>query len=263
MAKGLRVTAVDCGPLELPKGVMMTGAEGGPILFPTAVYIIEHPKHGVILFDTGINYNVADPEAAEKYWGPGLRDAFGCKLTRDQAIDRQLTKLGYKLNDVKYVIMSHLHFDHAGGMCHFPDATFVVQKQELRQAWWPDKWAASVYFYNDYKDTRGFNFLELDGEADLFEDGTIKIISTPGHSAGHQALLLRLENRGPVCLAADTAHIREAYREMAPMPYDWNTELVMQSYLKLRRLENAGIPLYFMHDPEDFAEFPNNGEYAD
>jgi N-acyl homoserine lactone hydrolase len=262
MAKGLRVTAVDCGPLEIDKGILMTGAQG-VVSAPTAVYIIEHPKHGVILYDTGVNYNIADPEAAEKYWGPGLRDALGCKLTRDDAIDRQLLKLGYKLEDVRHVIMSHLHLDHAGGMCHFPNATFVVQKQELRYAWWPDSWGAAVYAYNDYKDTRGFSFLELDGDVDLFQDGTIKLFRTAGHTIGHQAMLLRLENRGPVCLAADTAHLKDAYRGKAPMPYDWNVEKVLDSYAKLRQLENAGIPIYFMHDPEDFNEFPNDGNYAD
>jgi N-acyl homoserine lactone hydrolase len=259
---GLRVTAVDCGPLKLDKGIFVTGASG-LISAPSTVWIIEHPKKGLILFDTGINYNVADPEAAVRHWGPGMREAFGCIMTREDAIDRQLLKLGYKLEDVKYVVLSHMHLDHAGGMCHFPNATFVVQQNELRYAWWPDSWTALVYCLNDYKDSRGYNFLQIDGDIDLFQDGTIKLITTPGHSPGHQAMLLRLENRGQICLAADSAHLKEAYRNGIPMPYDWSSEKHLSSYMKMRTIENAGIPLFFTHDQNDFDEFPKNGEWAD
>jgi N-acyl homoserine lactone hydrolase len=262
MGTGVRVTVVDSGRLNIDKGILMTGAEG-KITVPTSVWIIEHPQKGLILFDTGVNYNVADPEAAEKYWGPGVRDALGCSMTRDEAIDRQLMKLGYKLDDVKYVILSHLHLDHAGGMCHFPNATFVVQKSELRYAWWPDTWPGIVYCYNDYKDTRGYNFLQIEGDIDLFQDGSIKLTKTPGHTPGHQSAIVRLENRGPVCFGADVAHLKEAYRNLAPMPYDWNTEILTDSYMKIRAIENADIPIYLSHDPKDFQEFPNNGEWAD
>lgn len=262
MAKGLKVTVVDCGPLNIDKGILMTGASG-KIQIPTSVWIIEHPKHGLILFDTGVNYNVADPEAAERHWGPGMREALGCSMTREDAVDRQLSKLGYKCEDVRYVVLSHMHLDHAGGMCHFPNATFVVQKQELRHAWWPDPWTGGVYCYNDYKDTRGYTFIQLTGDADLFQDGSIRLISTPGHTPGHQAMIVRLENRGPVCLAADVAHLKEAFRQRAPMPYDWNVELLTESYLKVQMIELSGIPVYFSHEPEDFAAFPHNGEWAD
>ncbi|WP_078429400.1 N-acyl homoserine lactonase family protein [Alkalihalobacterium alkalinitrilicum] len=262
MPTGLRVTAVDCGPLNIDKGILMTGASG-KIDVASSVYIIEHPRKGLILFDTGINYNVADPEAAERYWGPGLRDAFGCNMTRDDAIDRQLVKLGYKTEDVKYVILSHLHLDHAGGMCHFPNATFVVQKNELRHAWWPDPWTSLVYCLNDYKDTRGYNFLQINGDIDLFQDGLIQLITTPGHTPGHQSMIMRLENRGFVCLGADTAHHKDSYQHNVPMPYDWNVESLSDSRMKVRMLENSGIPIYLSHDPKDFAEFPKNGEWAD
>ncbi|MCL6452620.1 MAG: N-acyl homoserine lactonase family protein [Alicyclobacillus sp.] len=262
MTKGLRVTAVNCGPLTLDKGVLMTGTSG-TITIPTAAYIIEHPRHGLMLFDTGINYRVADPEDAEVYWGPGVRDAFGCSLTRDLAIDQQLDKLGYKPTDVKTVVLSHMHFDHAGGMCHFPHATFVVQKTELRYAWWPDAFSKAVYMYNDYKDTRDYRFVQLDGDIDLFDDGSVRLVTTPGHSPGHQSMILRLENRGTVCLGADSAHLQEAYRTLTCMPFDWSIEAETATYHRLRQLELAGMELVFSHDPEDFLKFPHDGDWAD
>lgn len=145
-------------------------------------------------------------------------------MTREGAIDRQLINLGYKHEDVKYVILSHLHLDHAGGMCRFPNATFVVQKKEMRYAWWPDPWCGQMYMFNDYKDTRSFNFLEIDGDVDLFRDGTIKLLTTPGHSIGHQAMIVRLENRGPVCLGADTFHLKDSYKTLVSMCFNWNAE---------------------------------------
>ncbi|MCL6446292.1 MAG: N-acyl homoserine lactonase family protein [Alicyclobacillus sp.] len=262
MGIGVRVTAVDCGPLRLDKGVLMTGSSG-IIDIPTAAYILEHPRHGVVLFDTGVNYRVADAEEAERHWGPGLREAFGCSLVREQAIDAQLDRLGYKLADVKHVILSHMHLDHAGGMCHFPHATFYVQKSELRYAWWPDPFSKAVYCYNDYKDTRYYTFIQLNGDADIFQDGTIRVIATPGHSPGHQSLLLRLEHRGLVLLGADASHLQAAYRSLTPMPYDWSIEHVTDTYHRMRWLEASGADLVFSHDPDDFRRFPHNGEWAD
>lgn len=263
MAASVRVTAVDVGPLTLGKGILLSMAQG-TITVPTTAWIIEHPQHGPILFDTGVNYHVADPEAAERHWGPGVRAAFGAQgFTRQHAIDEQLKKLGYALSDVKFVIYSHLHLDHAGGMCHFPHATHVVQREELRYAWWPDRWTSAVYCYNDYKECRQFDFLELNADVDLFSDGTIRLIRTPGHTPGHQAMILHLQHRGPLCLAADTSHLKEAYHQFAPMPWDWNTEAMTLSYMQLRVLEQSGIPLYFAHDPDDFASSPRNGEYWD
>lgn len=262
MTKGLRVTAVNCGSLTLDKGVLMTGSSG-TITIPTSAYIIEHPKHGLMLFDTGINYRVADPEDAEIYWGPGVREAFGCSLERHQAIDQQLEKLGYNVNDVKTIVLSHMHFDHAGGMCHFPNATFVVQKKELRYAWWPDQFSKAVYCFNDYKNTRDYRFVQLEGDVDLFDDGSIRLVTTLGHSPGHQSMILRLENRGNVFLGADASHLQDAYNTLTAMPYDWSIERVTDTYHRIRQWQLAGMELVFSHDPEDYMKFPHDGEWAD
>ena len=87
---------------------------------PTTAAVIEHPKFGVVLWDTGINDAVADPARADDYWGKGLPAAFGThNFTRQHTVDKQLEKLGYKPADVRYVVYSHLHLDHAGGMSTF------------------------------------------------------------------------------------------------------------------------------------------------
>jgi len=102
---GLRLTVVDGGPCRLEKSKIVAFAPE-TVSIPTTIGIIEHPKHGLVLWDTGVNHVIADPEEGEKYWGPGIRDAFGAQgFTREHAIDKQLEKLGFKTDDVRYVVL--------------------------------------------------------------------------------------------------------------------------------------------------------------
>lgn len=140
---------------------------------------------------------------------------------------------------------------------------FVVQKNELRYAWWPDPFSKAVYCFNDYKDTRDYRFVQLQGDFDLFDDGLIRLVTTPGHSPGHQSMILRLEHRGMVFLGADASHLQDAYRSLTPMPYDWSIEHVTDTYHRIRHWELTGMELVFSHEPEDFARFPHDGEWAD
>ena len=178
-------------------------------------------------------------------------------------VDKQLEKLGFRPNDVHYVVYSHLHLDHAGGMSYFPEAVHVVQRDEIRYALWPDPWTRPVYCQNDYRDIRKLNILELDGDFDLFNDGTLKLVKTPGHAPGHQVLIVDLPNRGRVCLAADTGHQREGFDNMVPMPWDWSTSAMSMTRMHMKQLERTGIPLFFCHDAGDFAKLPQGGQFWD
>jgi N-acyl homoserine lactone hydrolase len=260
---GLRLTVVDAGPLTLDKGKLVSFA-AGTISVPTTVGIIEHPKHGLILWDTGINHAVADPEEATKYWGAGIRDAFGAHgFTRAHAIDKQLVKLGLRCADVRYVVYSHLHLDHAGGMSYFPNAVHVIQRDEIRYALWPDAWTRPVYCQNDFIDIRKLDVMEIDGDFDLFNDGTLRLLKTPGHAAGHQALLLNLPHRGQVCLGGDVGHLRDGFAAMVPMPWDWSTSTMSMTRMRMKQLARTGVPVFLCHDPQDFVELAQNGRFWD
>ena len=209
---GLRMSAMNVGPLSCAKNLLVAFAPGN-VDVPTTSVVIEHPTHGVILWDTGINDAVADPDRGDDYWGPGLRAAFGTHgFKREHAVDAQLDKLGIKPKDVRYVVYSHLHLDHAGGMSYFPDAIHVIQRDEIRYALWPDAWTRPVYCQNDYRDIRKLNILEVEGDFDLFNDGSLKLVMAPGHAPGQQVLIIDLPNRGRVCLAghgSPTRRIRQ------------------------------------------------------
>jgi len=260
---GLQLTVVDGGPCRLEKSKIVAFAPE-TVSIPTTIGIIEHPKHGLVLWDTGVNHVVADPEEGEKYWGPGIRDAFGAQgFTREHAIDKQLEKLGFKTDDVRYVVYSHLHLDHAGGMSYFPKAVHVVQRDEIRYALWPDAWTRPVYCQNDFANIRKIDVMEVDGDFDLFNDGGLRLLKTPGHTPGHQALLLNLPHRGQICLGADVGHQRDGFENMVPMPWDWSTSAMSLTRMRMKQLARGGIPVFLCHEAQDFAELPQNGKFWD
>jgi N-acyl homoserine lactone hydrolase len=260
---GLRITAIDVGPLKLEKFKLVALGQG-IISVPTTAAIIEHPRHGVIIWDTGINHVVADPERADAYWGTGVRDAFGAQgFTREHAIDAQLMRLGYKAADVRFVLYSHLHLDHAGGMSYFPNAVHVVQRDEIRYALWPDAWTRVVYCQNDFQNIRSLNIMEIDGDFDLLNNGEIRLIKAPGHTPGHQALVLDLPHHGRICLGADIAHQRDQFNASIPMPWDWSSEAMSMTRMRMQQLERSNIPVFICHEPLDFAKLPRNGEFWD
>ncbi|MGW2588480.1 N-acyl homoserine lactonase family protein [Streptomyces virginiae] len=217
----------------MPEEGLLHGASG-VISVPSTVAVIEHAVHGLILFDTGINHRVADPKAADSYWGVGLRAAYGAQaFTREHAIDAQLDRLGYRLSDVKYVIYSHLHLDHAGGMSYFPEAVHVVQHDELA------------------------------GDTDLFLDGTVTVVRTAGHTPGHQGIILNLAHQERIAFMGDAAHLQEGLDGNVPMTSDWNIQEKLLTYGRLRQLGRAGVRTFLSHDPGHFAALPHDGVFWD
>ncbi len=168
------------------------------------MWIIDHPK-GLVVFDTG--NNVAITDNCKGYWAPGICDFLKPVQTREDVIDMQLKKLGYSLDKVKVVVTSHSHLDHIGNIEMFPNAIHVLQKKELYQAWFPEKFQGRTnpgfFVLADIDNAREFNFLELEGDYDLFGDGSVLILSTPGHTLGHQSMKVKLASGQTVILAAD------------------------------------------------------------
>ncbi|WP_269726575.1 MULTISPECIES: MBL fold metallo-hydrolase [Saccharomonospora] len=120
-------------------------------------YLIEHPK-GLVLFDTGLVPAAAqDPEGV---YGE-LAAFLGLRYTPEQTVDRQLEALGYRSSDVRYVIASHTHFDHTGGLHLFPDAEFFVCEGDMRYAYWPDPAGAALFRREDLDAVRGTRWREV------------------------------------------------------------------------------------------------------
>lgn len=172
---------------------------GSPVEVPTLMFLIEHPE-GLVVFETGLHPALAvDPKA---HWGARAAERKP-RMRPEQFIERQLERIGVAPKEVRYVVLSCLLPDHAGGMQAFPHAKFIVQFQELQDAWWPDRRYITSYDFQELLPTRGFDFWELHGEdLDLFGDGAVRILSCPAHTRGEQALVVRLANTGTVVLPA-------------------------------------------------------------
>ena len=178
------------------------------IMIPINMWIIDHPM-GLIVYDTGNNVAISDGNCTS-HWNEGFCGLLQPSQTRDDVIDKILERVGFSAGDVKIVITSHSHLDHIGNIEMFPDAIHVIQKKELYQAWWPEKFQrGGAHVVADYDDARDFTYFELDGDYDLFGDGSVIVISTPGHTLGHQSVKVRMAETGTVILTQDAVWVKE------------------------------------------------------
>ncbi|HKZ08775.1 MAG TPA: N-acyl homoserine lactonase family protein [Methylomirabilota bacterium] len=220
---------------------------------PVNMWVIDHPK-GLVVFDTGNNVAISDGKC-KSHWDPGMCDGLKPSQKRADVIDEQIKKLGYSPDNVKAVITSHSHLDHIGNIKLFPKAVHVIQKKELYQAWWPEKFQrGGAFVMGDFDGpARDFNYLELEGDYDLFGDGSITVLSTPGHTLGHQSVRVKLASGQTLLMAQDAIWFKENMEGYpAGLNYsvkDYNNSI--QRLKMIRDLENA--QLFFGHDPDQFA----------
>jgi len=244
------------------KAALQKGGEGKIDWAPVGFYVIQHPK-GNILFDTGNNdKTIAD---AEGWWGP-LAKGFGLKMTKDDAMPMQLSKIGLKPEDIKYVIVGHMHLDHGGNVEQFPNATFLVQNDEMNAAFWPDPGYSVYYIPGDFQQMKNYNVIRLEGDMDVFGDGTIKIFRAPGHTPGSQFLMVRLKNTGAVILTSDVVYLAENLEKnlIPPIPGTWNPVDMYKSYQRVRFVRDTeNAKLFYAHDAEVFKATKHAPEYYD
>ena len=223
------------------------------VTIPVSMWVIDHPK-GLVVFDTGNNVAISDG-GCKQHWAPGNCDGLKPSQKRDDVIDRQLQKLGFSADKVKAVVTSHAHLDHIGNIKMFPKAVHVIQKKELYQAWWPEKFqrAGGVFVMGDFDGpARDFTYLELDGDYDLFGDGSVLVLSTPGHTLGHQSMKVKLASGQTILMSQDAIWMQENL-DGYPAGLNYSVKDYTNSVNRLkmmRDLENAD--LFFAHDQDQY-----------
>jgi glyoxylase-like metal-dependent hydrolase (beta-lactamase superfamily II) len=225
------------------------------VTIPIAMWVIDHPK-GLVVYDTG--NNVAITDNCKAYWAAGLCDFLKPSQTRADTIDMQLKKLGYSTDQVKVVVTSHSHLDHAGNLKMFPNAIHVFQKAELYQGWWPEQFQGrggkGPFVLADLEGTREYNFMELDGDYDLYGDGTIQILSTPGHTIGHQSLKVKTKAGNTYILSQDAIWMKENL-EGHPAGLNFSVQVYTNSVNRLKFMRDLeGIPILMPHDQDQYAK---------
>ncbi len=218
-------------------------------------FLIKHPRGNVIIDGGNAIEAAIDPRG---HWGDVLAAYTPVMNVADNCVD-QARSVGVEPQDVRYVLQSHLHLDHSGAIGHFPRATYFVQRIEYDYAFAPDWFSKGAYIREDF-DKPGLDWKFLGGEYtdhyDLFGDGTIRMIFTPGHSPGHQSFLVRLPNTGPVLLTIDAAYTTDHWENRALPGLVCSSVDAAHSVRKLRRIaEETGALVVTGHDPDGWRRF--------
>ncbi len=193
---------------------------------PIPFYLIQTEEYN-ILFDTGCDPDVVkDPLGT---WG-SLAKVFVPNITAINHPVRRLAEVGLRPEQITHVVLSHLHFDHAGGLRFFPQAKIILQKAEFRYAQYPDAYSGG-YFAKEFSGS-GIQWEIIDGDQVLLPGVTL--VLTNGHSPGHQSLVVDLPSGKTIILAADALNLQENIDRELVAPGSWNYSL---AYHSIRRIK--------------------------
>lgn len=193
----MKVFLLSSGTMLIDRSQLLWNVDCGVrVRFPIYGVLIDHPD-GLFLFDTG--YDLEHVQRVFAVEEP--------RQEPDETVAAGVRRCGYAPEDVKYVVNSHLHFDHVGGNRCFPRATTLVHKQELRQAKVPD--AFERYAYSDQSfDHPEARYELLEGDTEIARG--LRLFETPGHTVGHYSLLVEMTARPPMLFTGDAAYALES-----------------------------------------------------
>jgi len=207
---------------------------GVPIELSDNCYLLHHPQ-GWFLWETGLPDAIAaSPE------GVKVENANGkFVLKRTKTLAAQLDQLGVKPADIKAMAVSHTHPDHIGNVELFPQTMLFVQKTEYE---WPGTLGVPRFNPNH-------PVTKLEGDHDVFGDGSIVIISTPGHTPGHQSLLVRLPKTGAVVLSGDAVHFKDNWDNRRVPAFNTSKEQTLASMERIAEIEKKeNAQFWINHD---------------
>jgi glyoxylase-like metal-dependent hydrolase (beta-lactamase superfamily II) len=196
-------------------------------------------------------------------WDTGYPDAIAEQpidtpvghATRAGTLAAQLAEIGVTPADIAFVAVSHTHADHIGNVDHFPMSTLLIQKAELDWAFAPGKRAL-------FKKDRPIRLLE--GDLDVFGDGSVTLLSTPGHTPGHQSLLVHLAKTGWIVLTGDAAHFKDNWDHDRVPSINTSAEETHASRAKLARvLAEKKAQLWINHDLPTFEQLKHAPQLYD
>jgi glyoxylase-like metal-dependent hydrolase (beta-lactamase superfamily II) len=245
----MRIFALTCGWVTGDAGGFLAGATGR-LRVPVPCFLVEHPR-GLVLFDSGLHPGVATDPARHLGW---LASVFDVELGADDGVAARLRALGHAPEAVRWLVTSHLHFDHVGGHASIPDATLVVQRAEWEAG--RDGERARRLGFDPANYDLGHAVRLVDGAHDLFGDGRIVCVPTPGHTPGHQSLQLRTDDGREILLTADACYLRRTLEERRLPPLAWDLDAMRSSLDRLAARRDAGATLVFGHDPAEWAAMP-------
>jgi N-acyl homoserine lactone hydrolase len=263
----MRIHAIQTGTVAI-KARQREGAGRGPLRLvntlrdkrwteplPILAWLIEHPE-GLIVVDTG-----ETARTAEKGYFPGWHPYFrlGVRewVVTEQEIGPQIEDLGFSTDDVRWVVLTHLHTDHAGGIAHFRNSEFLVTHTELEYAsgalgklrgYLPHRWPE--WFSPMPVDFTSTSFGAVMATRPLTAAGDVVLLSTPGHTPGHMSVAVELPEQ-LVILAGDTSYTEQLMLDGAADGVTNDPTTAKATLTALRTLANSRPTVYLpSHDPD-------------
>jgi glyoxylase-like metal-dependent hydrolase (beta-lactamase superfamily II) len=243
----------------------MLGLGSPKVTMPVPAFLIRHPSAGAFLVDTGLHASVAARPAENL--GRVVTSAMQPEVEPGEDLPAQLRAKGVDPKSIRLVVMTHLHVDHASGMSEFPTATFVFTEAEWEAASTDSRPLLRGYRPAHYDYAFDYRTLSYDSPLissyatfgrtfDLFGDGSVRLASTPGHSAGHQSVICRLAERDLV-IAGDAIYTMGQLGDAPepPRPLDrHNWRRSMRELQHFARTYPQAIVIAG-HDPEQMGLF--------
>lgn len=252
----IRLYTLDCGFIEGHDNTVFSDTDlyhHQPISMSVPCFLIKHPK-GWVLWDTGLgDQHLGHPYSDKK---------FNADFTVSVSLMAQLKQLGLTPTDITFVGLSHAHADHTGNANLFSHATWLIQRAEYQAIQQSPilPGVASDLFQQLNLYPKNL----LDGDYDIFNDSTIKILRTPGHTPGHQCLQINLPHHGTVILSGDLFHSRQNYLAKQIPTVNTNRADTMASMARIDELlKNTHGRLIIQHEPHDFSALPKFPKFLD
>lgn len=218
-----KMTVMNAGFYHTMENLIKRGNKIKPLWGPALMFLIEHPIHGYILYDTG--YNTRYYEATRKFPYSILKLMVPARVTKEENVTVQLRNMNIDPNDVT-VILSHLHIDHAAGIHDFPNSSIIISKKEwefTRQS--SLKLLKNCYLKSlfdqinpdhvkliDFDNAKSYGPFEK--AVDLFNDGTLILVPLFGHTSGQMGLIVNCSKDERYFLIADSVYTKQNYEEM-------------------------------------------------
>jgi glyoxylase-like metal-dependent hydrolase (beta-lactamase superfamily II) len=262
--KTMRLYVFDCGLLNISaEGVAryhVTPAEAGETRMPVPCFLVAHPK-GTLMWDVGVIPDATVEQQAANGAHADVNSTAAAVVRR--TLKGQLAAIGYATSDVTYVAISHAHKDHSANLNQFAASTWLTTKAERDFMWKPGNERVDPSFYTALEHSKSIT-IDKD-EYDVFGDATVVIKAAPGHTPGHQVLVLRLANTGRVMIAGDLYHYPpERLLHRAPPDNEFNVQQSAASRGMIEDyLQKTKTAIWIEHDFTANARLRKSPEFYD